>query len=359
MNPRRAARAKRRRFAVMVMSVDVDLQARRPAALRHDDGQHAVDEIRGDVVGARPARRSGTSARTGPGRARAAGSARGSRPGRAAGRGWSACSSRKSIWTSSRPRPGQLDGEEVPVRQLRQVHRRHPARRRATEQALETLLHGEQVAHRIPGHTIHDTTPIGGAAGPMRAARVSMVSSRSRGESRRPMSSIQATRLRKGMLIKHDGGLLPRPRPAPHHAGQQARHVQCKMRDIRTTRLIDHKFRAEDDVERAIARRARDAVPLPRRRHVLLHEHGDLRAGAPVARGARRQRALPAARVGDQRRVLRDRAGGHPPAADRRPEGRRHRARASRARRRPRRSSRRRSRPGWWSTCRRSSTRAT
>ena len=65
------------------------------------------------------------------------------------------------------------------------------------------------------------------------------------------MSSIQATRLRKGMLIKHDGGLV---RVLDlHHVtpGNKRGHVQCKLRDIRNNRLIDYKFRSEDDVERA------------------------------------------------------------------------------------------------------------
>jgi translation elongation factor P/translation initiation factor 5A len=34
--------------------------------------------------------------------------------------------------------------------------------------------------------------------------------------------------------------------------GNKRGHVQCKLRDIRNNRLMDHKFRAEDDVERAI-----------------------------------------------------------------------------------------------------------
>jgi elongation factor P len=33
--------------------------------------------------------------------------------------------------------------------------------------------------------------------------------------------------------------------------GNKRGHVQCKLRDIRSNRLIDHKFRSEDDVERA------------------------------------------------------------------------------------------------------------
>jgi elongation factor P len=66
------------------------------------------------------------------------------------------------------------------------------------------------------------------------------------------MASIQATRLRKGMLIKMDAGLY-RVLDLYHITpGNKRAHVQCKLRDIRTSRLVDHKFRSEDDVERAV-----------------------------------------------------------------------------------------------------------
>jgi len=65
------------------------------------------------------------------------------------------------------------------------------------------------------------------------------------------MSSIQATRLRKGMLIKVDQDLL-RILDIHHITpGNKRGHVLAKMRDIRSGRLMDNKFRAEDDVERA------------------------------------------------------------------------------------------------------------
>jgi len=66
------------------------------------------------------------------------------------------------------------------------------------------------------------------------------------------MSAIQATRLRKGMLIKRGDDLL---RILDlHHVtpGNKRGHVQAKMRDIRSNRLIDNKFRSEDQVERAV-----------------------------------------------------------------------------------------------------------
>jgi elongation factor P len=39
-----------------------------------------------------------------------------------------------------------------------------------------------------------------------------------------------------------------------HHItpGNKRGHVQSKLRDIRSGRLVDHKFRSEDDVERAV-----------------------------------------------------------------------------------------------------------
>jgi elongation factor P len=65
------------------------------------------------------------------------------------------------------------------------------------------------------------------------------------------MSSMQATRIRKGNLLLFDGNLC---RVIDMHhitPGNKRAHVQCKLRDIRNGRLVDHKFRAEEDVERA------------------------------------------------------------------------------------------------------------
>lgn len=65
------------------------------------------------------------------------------------------------------------------------------------------------------------------------------------------MSSIQATRLRKGMLIKLDAALY-RVLDLHHSTpGNKRGHVHSRLRDIRNGRLIDHKFRSEDDVDRA------------------------------------------------------------------------------------------------------------
>ena len=81
------------------------------------------------------------------------------------------------------------------------------------------------------------------------------------------MASIQATRLRKGMLINLDGALCRVLELHHITPGNKRGHVQCKLRDIRTNRLTDHKFRSEDDVERAT---------LDEREMQFLYREGDL-----------------------------------------------------------------------------------
>ena len=65
------------------------------------------------------------------------------------------------------------------------------------------------------------------------------------------MSSIQATRLRKGMLVKIGSDLF-RVLDLQHFTpGNKRGFVQVKMRNIRSNSLTDQKFRSEDDVDRA------------------------------------------------------------------------------------------------------------
>src|SRR5512142_1541701 len=65
------------------------------------------------------------------------------------------------------------------------------------------------------------------------------------------MSSVQATRLRKGMLVKR-GDDLYRIIDLQHKTpGNLRGFVQVRMRNIRNASLLDHRFRAEEDVERA------------------------------------------------------------------------------------------------------------
>jgi elongation factor P len=62
---------------------------------------------------------------------------------------------------------------------------------------------------------------------------------------------VQATRLRKGNLIKL-GNELYRLLELHHLTpGNKRAHIQVRMRNIRTQTLMDEKFRAEEDVERA------------------------------------------------------------------------------------------------------------
>jgi elongation factor P len=54
------------------------------------------------------------------------------------------------------------------------------------------------------------------------------------------------------MLIKMDADLYRVVDLYHITPGNKRGHVQCRLRDIRTTRLVDHKFRSEDDVDRAV-----------------------------------------------------------------------------------------------------------
>src|SRR6476660_7482630 len=65
------------------------------------------------------------------------------------------------------------------------------------------------------------------------------------------MPFLQATRLRKGMLIKVGNDLFRLLELHHLTPGNKRAHIQVRMRNIRTLALADHKFRAEEDVERA------------------------------------------------------------------------------------------------------------
>ena len=66
------------------------------------------------------------------------------------------------------------------------------------------------------------------------------------------MASLQATRLKKGMLIKMDQDLF-RVLDLQHVTpGNLRGFVRVKMRNIRSGVLADNRFRSEDTVERAV-----------------------------------------------------------------------------------------------------------
>jgi elongation factor P len=64
-------------------------------------------------------------------------------------------------------------------------------------------------------------------------------------------SYLQATRLRKGHLIKVGADLFRILELHHLTPGNKRAHIQVRMRNIRTGTLADQKFRAEEDVERA------------------------------------------------------------------------------------------------------------
>ncbi len=65
------------------------------------------------------------------------------------------------------------------------------------------------------------------------------------------MNSVQATRLRKGMLIKLGNDLFRILELHHLTPGNKRAHIQVRLRNIRTLALADQKFRAEEDIERA------------------------------------------------------------------------------------------------------------
>jgi elongation factor P len=64
-------------------------------------------------------------------------------------------------------------------------------------------------------------------------------------------SYVQATRLRKGNLIRVGNDLFRLLELHHLTPGNKRAHIQVRMRNIRSSALADHKFRAEEDVERA------------------------------------------------------------------------------------------------------------
>src|SRR5688572_30117971 len=65
------------------------------------------------------------------------------------------------------------------------------------------------------------------------------------------MASIQATRLKKGMLIKQDNDLLRVLELQHVTPGNLRGFVRVKLRNIRSGSLSDQKLRSEDTLDRA------------------------------------------------------------------------------------------------------------
>lgn len=63
---------------------------------------------------------------------------------------------------------------------------------------------------------------------------------------------IQATQLRPGMLIKHNHDLHSVFSVEHRTPGNKRGFIQAKLRNLRSGSLIDHRFRAEDDVDKVV-----------------------------------------------------------------------------------------------------------
>ena len=66
------------------------------------------------------------------------------------------------------------------------------------------------------------------------------------------MSSVKATLLRPGMVIRHEGELYSVFSTEHRTPGNKRGSMQTRMKNLRTGAIIDHRFRAEEFVERAI-----------------------------------------------------------------------------------------------------------
>lgn len=63
---------------------------------------------------------------------------------------------------------------------------------------------------------------------------------------------MRATQLRPGMIIRHDGELYAIHSVEHRTPGNKRAAMATKMRSLRSGSIIDYRFRAEDDIERAV-----------------------------------------------------------------------------------------------------------
>jgi elongation factor P len=63
---------------------------------------------------------------------------------------------------------------------------------------------------------------------------------------------MQATELRPGTVIKHNNELYTIHRTEHRTPGNKRGFVQARMRNLNSGAMIDHRFRSEDEVERAV-----------------------------------------------------------------------------------------------------------
>jgi elongation factor P len=63
---------------------------------------------------------------------------------------------------------------------------------------------------------------------------------------------MRATQLRPGMIIRHDGELYSVHAVEHRTPGNKRAAMATKMRNLRSGSIIDYRFRAEEDIERAV-----------------------------------------------------------------------------------------------------------
>jgi len=138
----------------------------------------------------------------------------------------------------------QLRGQDVVVHRFIEINRWRPAWRVGSNQMPELFVEGEQIAQRIPAREGHVSR-----LARLPAAKPYVLALK--GYTAIHMPFLQATRLRKGMLIKVGNDLFRLLELHHLTPGNKRAHIQVRMRNIRTLALADHKFRAEEHVERA------------------------------------------------------------------------------------------------------------
>ncbi len=70
-------------------------------------------------------------------------------------------------------------------------------------------------------------------------------------ESEKPMETVQATRLRPGMVIQHEGNLYAVFSLTHRTPGNKRGFVQARLRNLKSGAMVEHRFSSETFVERA------------------------------------------------------------------------------------------------------------
>jgi elongation factor P len=137
---------------------------------------------------------------------------------------------------------GKLRDDDVVIGCLMEIDGRVPALGPGSE-PVQALLDGKQITERIPARERHVVDDISPTSYRLPADMI--------GRFYIPMATIQATRVKKGMLVKMGEDLF-RILDFQHVTpGNLRGFVRVKLRNIRNGALADQKLRSEDMIERA------------------------------------------------------------------------------------------------------------